>query len=29
MNGLWVLSVMALVGVGFYCWFALLDEMEK
>jgi hypothetical protein len=29
MNGLWMICVLSLVGVGLYCWFELLDEMEK
>jgi hypothetical protein len=29
MNGLWMICVMALIVVGLYCWFELLDEMEK
>lgn len=29
MNGLWMICVLGLVGVGLYCWFELLDEMEK
>lgn len=29
MNGLWMTCVLGLVVVGLYCWFELLDEMEK